>query len=100
MMKDGISRGSHRVGQWNRSLRRNGLAQLADTRSLFQKGHRTSGQTTVVHEFIADCAARPPAPKERHIPIQPFFAHLACARFDTQEHRLPIATGFSNTHSQ
>ena len=97
-MEDGTSLGDHRFNEWDRDVDRYCLAEFADTRPLFQKRHRSTGQATVVHEFIADRTARPAAAKERDIAIESFFTYLAYARLNAQQHRLPIATGFSNTH--
>ena len=100
MMEDGTSLGNHRLSEWDRGIDFYCLTMLANTWPLLQEGHRSTRQTTVVHEFIADRTARPAAAKERDVTIQPFLTYLACARFDAQQHRFPIATGFSNTHKK
>jgi len=83
-MEDATSLGDHRLGERDRGIDGDGLAQLADTRPLFQKGHRSTDQAAVVHELIADRTAGPTAAEERNIAIQSFFTDLAGTRFDAQ----------------
>jgi hypothetical protein len=57
------------------------------------------GEATIVDEFIADGTAGPPAAQKGLIAIEPLLTHLAVPGLNPQQHRLPVATGFSNAHS-
>jgi len=97
-MGDRTSLGYDRFNRWNDSRDIEGLTRLAHTRPLFQKRDGPPRQAAIVDKFIAYCAARPAAAKEGDVPVQSLFADLAKAWLDTQQHRLPIATGLSNAH--
>lgn len=71
---------------------------LADSRSRFQKGDLSAGETSIVDEFVADRAAGPSATEQRGVSIEPLLADFAMSRFDREQHRLPLSAAFSNTH--
>jgi len=50
-------------------------------------------------ELVADGATGPAAAEHGLIAIQSLLADLAISRLNREHHRLPITTGFSDTHS-
>ena len=74
-------------------------AGLANTRTRLKKTDLPAGETTIVHELIADRAARPAAAEHRLITIEALPADLAIAGLDPQQHGLPLTGSFPNTHS-
>jgi len=50
-------------------------------------------------KFVADRAAGPSAAEKSLIAIQALVADLTVPGLNPQQHRLPIATGFSDAHS-
>lgn len=75
-----------------------GAAGLADARSCFQKRDFPAGEATIVDEFVADGAPRPSTTEHRFVTVQTLLADFAMSRFNREQHRLPVPTGFSNTH--
>jgi hypothetical protein len=51
-----------------------------------------------MHELVADGAAGPSAAEHGFVPIQSLLADFTMAWLDREEHRLPVTTGFPNTH--
>jgi hypothetical protein len=51
-------------------------------------------------ELVAHRAAGPAASKQRGVAIQTLLANFAMARFDREQHRLPFAASFSDTHGR
>ena len=49
-------------------------------------------------ELVADRATGPPTAQERLVPIEALFADFTIAGLDPEQHRLPLAATFSNTH--
>lgn len=49
-------------------------------------------------ELVADRATGPPTPQERFVPIEALFADFTIAGLNPEQHRLPLAAAFSNTH--
>jgi hypothetical protein len=97
-MEDRTSLGYDRFNRWNNRRDVEGLTGLAHPRALFQKRNGSPGQATIVDKFIAHSTASPASAKEGDVPVQSLFADLAKTWLDTQQHRLPIATGLSNAH--
>jgi len=52
-----------------------------------------------MHEFVAHRAAGPAAAEQCFVPIQTLLADLAMARFDREQHRLPLTAAFPDTHT-
>ena len=77
-----------------------GSTSLAHTRSSLQEGNFPASQAAVVDKFVADTATRPSAAEQRLVSIQSLLADLAMAGLDSQQHRFPLATGFSDTHGE
>jgi hypothetical protein len=50
-------------------------------------------------KLVAHRATGPAATEHCFVAIQPLLADFAISRLDREEHRFPITTGFSNTHS-
>ena len=59
----------------------------------------SAGETTIVHELVADRAARPPASENGLIPVEALLTDLAVPGFDSQQHRLPFTGRFADTHT-
>ncbi len=53
-----------------------------------------------MHELVAETAAGPSAAKHRFVSIETLLAHLAVARLDAEQQRLPIPAGFSDAHGE
>jgi hypothetical protein len=51
-----------------------------------------------MNELVADSAAGPSTSQHRLVPIQSLLTNFAMSRLDRKQHRLPITTGFSDTH--
>ena len=51
-------------------------------------------------KLVAHGATGPAATEHGLVPIQPLLADFAISGLDPQQHRLPIATGFSDTHKE
>lgn len=49
-------------------------------------------------EFITHGTARPAATEHRLIAVEPLLTDLADPGLNPQQHRLPVTTGFSDTH--
>jgi hypothetical protein len=53
-----------------------------------------------MHELVTDRATGPAASEQGLVPIQALLADFAVPRFDRKQHRLPLATGFSDAHGK
>jgi hypothetical protein len=49
-------------------------------------------------ELVTDRATGPPTSQERLVPIEALFADFTIAGLNPEQHRLPLAATFSNTH--
>ena len=74
-------------------------AGFAQAGARLQELDLAAGQATIVNEVAADRTPGPPATEERDVTIQCPFAYGAAPRFDSQEHRLPLPTRKSYTHT-
>ena len=77
-----------------------GTADLAHAGADFQERDFAGGQAAVMDELFAQSATRPPTAQKRLVAVEPFLADLAVPGLNPQQHRLPVPTGVSNTHTE
>lgn len=50
-------------------------------------------------ELVTDATSGPPASQHRLVPIEILSAHSTKTGLNPEQHRFPLTTGFSDTHS-
>ncbi|HLA62098.1 MAG TPA: polyprenyl synthetase family protein, partial [Nitrospiraceae bacterium] len=74
-------------------------AGLAYAGANFQERDLAAGQAAVMDELVAQGAPRPAAAEKRLVAVEPFLADFAVPGLNPQQHRLPVPTASSNTHT-
>lgn len=95
--------GNDRIGLMGSGSLRVGLrgsTGLTDAWPSLEERKFSAREATIVDEFVAHRTTGPAATEHRLIAVQSLFANLAITRLDRKQHRLPIATGFPDTHGQ
>ena len=76
------------------------MAGLAQAWPLLEEFRFPAGEAAIVDELVAHRAARPSAPEQREVPVQPLPADTAGPGLDAQQQGLPLTAERANAHGR